>query len=167
MRTRGLATDVCCATVSVLRGLLPYSCTDISVLHGAKAVANDLQALAFDDYLACENYYQGFLHTQRFNCLNEMALLLHPELSLKVALSEAELLSVFYWFASVKAYFSRLFPNFFAAVPVADRNLLGNVPKDIGEELRQAMNAQIRALTRRQHHQGGSHSANGLLACTH
>ena len=30
---------------------------------------------------------------------------------------------------------------------MADRNLLGNVPKDIGEELRQAMNAQIRALT--------------------
>ena len=119
----------------------------ISVLHGAKAVANDLQALAFEDYLACENFYQGFLHTQKLNCLKEMALLLYPELSLKVALSEAELLSVFYWFASVKAYFSRLFPNFFAAVPVADRNLLGNAPKDIGEELRQAMNAQIRALT--------------------
>ena len=29
----------------------------ISVLHGAKAVANDLQALAFEDYLACENFY--------------------------------------------------------------------------------------------------------------
>lgn len=126
MRTRGLATDVCCATVGVLRGLLPYSCADLC-LAWAKAVANDLQALAFEDYLACENFYQGFLHTQKLNCLKEMALLLYPELSLKVALSEAELLSVFYWFASVKAYFSRLFPNFFAAVPVADRNLLGNV----------------------------------------
>ena len=119
----------------------------IAVIGGASAVAADLQAVPFEDYLACENYYQGFLHTQSMECLAEMAHLLYPKLSGKVCLEKAELLSVFYWFASVKAYFSHLFPNFFAAVPEADRNLPGNAPKDIGEELRQAMNAQIRALT--------------------
>ena len=119
----------------------------IAVIGGASAVAADLQAVPFEDYLACENYYQGFLHTQSMECLAEMAHLLYPKLSDNACLENAVLLSVFYWFASVKAYFSRLFPHFFAAVPVADRNLLGNAPKDIGEELRQAMNAQIRALT--------------------
>ena len=119
----------------------------ISVLHGAKAVANDLQALAFEDYLACENYYQGFLHTQSMECLAEMAHLLYPKLSDKACLEKAELLSVFYWFASVKANFTRLFPHFFTNIPQEKSNLLGNADLGIGEELRQAMNAQIRALT--------------------
>lgn len=119
----------------------------ISVLHGAKAVANDLQALAFEDYLACENYYQGFLHTQSMECLAEMAHLLYPKLSDKACLEKAELLSVFYWFASVKAYFTRLFPHFFTNIPQEKSNLLGSADLGVGEELRQAMNAQIRALT--------------------
>lgn len=52
----------------------------ISVIGGASAVAADLQAVPFEDYLACENYYQGFLHTQSMECLAEMAHLLckHP-----------------------------------------------------------------------------------------
>lgn len=52
----------------------------ISVICGASAVTADLQAVPFEDYLACENYYQGFLHTQSMECLAEMAHLLckHP-----------------------------------------------------------------------------------------
>ena len=55
---------------------------------------------------------------------------------------------MFYWWASLKEYFSRLFPNFFvpASAP-EDGNLLGN-PKPIGKQLRDAMNAQNRALTK-------------------
>ena len=119
----------------------------ISVLQGASAATADLQGVAFEDYLACENYYQGFLHTQSLDCLNEMAHLLYPKLSDKVHLNKAELLSVFYWFASVKANFSRLFPHFFTNIPQEKSNLLESADMGIGEELRQAMNAQIRALT--------------------
>ena len=36
----------------------------IAVIGGASAVTADLQTVPFEDYLACENYYQGFLHTQ-------------------------------------------------------------------------------------------------------
>ena len=83
----------------------------ISVICGASAVAADLQAVPFENYLACENYYQGFLHTQSMECLAEMAHLLYPKLSDKACLEKAELLSVFYWFASVKANFIRMFPH--------------------------------------------------------
>ena len=119
----------------------------ISELHGAAAVAADLQGVSFEDYLAIENFYQGFLHTQNLDCLANMAHLLYPLLSFRVSLSKPELLSVFYWFASVKLYFTKLFPNFFSAVPDGNGNLLGAAPTAIGETLRQAMNAQIRALT--------------------
>lgn len=83
----------------------------ISVIGGASAVTVDLQAVPFEDYLACENYYQGFLHTQSMECLAEMAHLLYPKLLDKVCLEKAEQLSVFYWFASVKANFIRMFPH--------------------------------------------------------
>ena len=119
----------------------------MAVIGGASAVAADLQAVPFEDYLACENYYQGFLHTQSMECLTEMAHLLYPKLSDKVCLEKAELLSVFYWFASVKANFTRMFPHFFTNIPQEKSNLLGNADLGVGEELRQAMNAQIRALT--------------------
>ena len=119
----------------------------ISSLQGASATTADLQGVAFADYLACENYYQGFLHTQSLDCLNDMAHLLYPKLSDKAVLSKAELLSVFYWFASVKANFTRLFPHFFTPIAQEKSNLLGNAESNVGEELRQVMNAQIRALT--------------------
>lgn len=83
----------------------------ISVICGVSAVNADLQAVPFENYLACENYYQGFLHTQSMECLAEMAHLLYPKLLDKVCLEKAEQLSVFYWFASVKANFIRMFPH--------------------------------------------------------
>ena len=119
----------------------------IAVIGGASAVAADLQAVPFEDYLACENYYQGFLHTQSTECLAEMARLLYPKLSNKACLEKAELISVFYWFASVKANFTRMFPHFFTNIPQEKSNLLGSADLGVGEELRQAMNAQIRAPT--------------------
>ena len=93
-----------------------------------------------------------------------MAHLLYPKLSDKAVLSKAELLSVFYWFASVKLYFTKLFPNFFSAVLEGNGNLLGTPSTAIGETLRQAMNAQIRALTAGDITKGRRCAANGLLA---
>ena len=46
----------------------------------------------------------------------------------------------------MKGAFARLYPNFLSSVPDDNSNLLGSDPR-IGEQLRQAMNAQIRALT--------------------
>ena len=55
----------------------------ISVQGGVSAATVDLQGVAFVDYLACENYYQGFLYTQSLDCLNDMAHLLYLKLSEK------------------------------------------------------------------------------------
>ena len=58
----------------------------ISELHGAAVVAADLQGVAFEDYLAIENFYQGFLHTQSLDCLAEMAHLFYPLQSYRIGL---------------------------------------------------------------------------------
>ena len=117
----------------------------LATVQGAEAVAADLQGVPFESYLALENFYQGFLHTQRMDCLGEMAQLLYP--TMKGKLTRAELLSVFYWFASVKDLFTRSFPHFFTFAPTDGGNLLGDAAQGLGDTLRQAMNAQIRALT--------------------
>lgn len=62
----------------------------IAVICGASAVTADLQAVPFEDYLACENYYQGFLHTQSMECLAEKAHLLYPKLSDKACLENSK-----------------------------------------------------------------------------
>ena len=117
----------------------------LATMQGTEAVAADLQGVPFENYLALENFYQGFLHTQSMECLDEMAQLLYP--GLKGKPTKAELLSVFYWFASVKDLFTRSFPHFFSYTPTDGGNLLGDATQGLGETLRQTMNAQIRALT--------------------
>ena len=62
----------------------------IARLQGAVAQPADLQGIAFSDYLALENLYQGFLHTQSYDCLSDMAHLLYPKFSDKAVLSQAE-----------------------------------------------------------------------------
>jgi hypothetical protein len=55
---------------------------------------------------------------------------------------------IFYWFASLKDYLARSFPNFLQpAGRSTDSNLLGGTP-NIGRRLQESMNAQIRALTK-------------------
>ncbi len=61
--------------------------------------------------------------------------------------SQAQLVSVFYWFASLKQYFAMLFPHFFQPMPSDNGgNLLGG-SSNLFTQLRDSTNAQIRALT--------------------
>lgn len=118
----------------------------ISVIKKHEAVDAQLNGVPFEDYLYLENLYQGFLNTTRHDLLNEMGQLLYG--SDKLMLGQAEKMNVFYWWTSLKAYFSKQFPNFFVpASSQTDGNLLGN-PKSIGQQLQDCMNAQIRALTK-------------------
>lgn len=51
--------------------------------------------------------------------------------------TQAEKLNVFYWWTSLKAYFSKQFPNFFVAASTpTDGNLLG-YSKSIGQQLQE------------------------------
>ena len=111
-----------------------------------RAVRADFQGGSFETFIVCENLYQGFLHTKNEDLLRQMAAHLYG--SHRVRPNKAERVGIFYWFASLKDYLARSFPNFLQpAGRSTDSNLLGGTP-NIGRRLQESMNAQIRALTK-------------------
>ena len=119
-------------------------------IGGRYAIDAMLHGLSFEDYLCCENHYQGYLYSQDFSRLKALYGFLYKKKpgirgSLKAALSrikEYELVSVFLWWGSVKLYFASLFPHFFQPFHRQDDADQPELPDLMG-----AMNAQIRALT--------------------
>lgn len=110
-----------------------------------RAVRADFQGVSFETFIACENLYQGFLHTKNDTLLDQMATHLY---GIRRSLYKAERVNIFYWFAALKDYLARSFPNFLQpAGRSADSSMLGGTP-NIGRRLQEAMNAQIRALTK-------------------
>ena len=92
--------------------------------------------MTFDTYLACENFYQGYIHTQKTELLGRLAELLYTLGALQVA--------ALYWWIGLKAYLARRFTHLFRRAgphPETDTSAV------IGQELQQAMDMQIRALT--------------------
>ena len=123
----------------------PASLVRITKIGNATAIDKDFTEVPFSTYISCDNYYQGFLHTKNESLLKDLATLLYPSVKRK-RLTKAHLYNCFYWFASLKWFFSGMFPHFLQPMPSEPTNLLGSSP-NIGEILRTAMNAQIRALT--------------------
>ncbi len=107
-----------------------------------RPVRADLQDVPFGDFLALDNLYHGYLQTKRESLLREMAVMLYR--SKHIRLTEAEGISVFYWFTSVKRYFTRLFPHLFKEQDTSGSGLGGSLSF---AQLQENMNAQIRALT--------------------
>ncbi|MBQ1268128.1 MAG: hypothetical protein IIY03_01385, partial [Muribaculaceae bacterium] len=89
--------------------------------------------------------YQGYLHTNDDSLIDEMMKVLYDGWNSKGL--PLERISTFYWFASLKQYFAKTFHHFFQQTGGTDGNLLGSA-KSIGEQVTEAMNAQIRALTK-------------------
>lgn len=120
------------------------------------AIAADFQNVTFETYIVVDNLYQGYLSTQSDDLLDELASVLYP--GIKIPLAPDERIAIFYWVASLKDFFARRYPEFFVRVapeaPYGDdlqpvtaqsgENLLGSSLPNIEE----AMNAQIRALTK-------------------
>lgn len=123
----------------------PASPVRITRIGKAEAIDKDFTEVPFSTFISCDNYYQGFLHTKNESLLKDLATLLYPDVK-RVRLTKPYLYGSFYWFASLKWYFSGMFPHFLKIIPSDSENLLGYTPP-IGEVLRTAMNAQIRALT--------------------
>ena len=119
--------------------------TRITKIGKARPLDADFQRIPFATFISCDNYYQGFLQTKDEERLKDLTLLLYPGIKPR-CLTRPILYSAFYWFASLKQYFARLFPHFLQPMSADEQNLLGYAPP-IGEMLRQSMNAQIRALT--------------------
>lgn len=135
-----LQVTECLSHLNWLDGIPAYP-VRISSIGKHRAVAPDLQGVPFAVFLYLDNLFQGYLHTQKPDMLLQMAELLYETPDIK--LTEAERTGIFYWFASVKQLFARTFPHFFQ--PAEVENEMGS--PNIGRQLQDSMNAQIRALT--------------------
>ena len=109
------------------------------------ALQADFLSVPFETFIFCDNLYQGYLHTKDDSLIDEMIKVLYNGCNSKIL--PLERISTFYWFASFKQYFSKTFHHFFQQTGGTDGNLLGSA-KSIGEQVTEAMNAQIRALTK-------------------
>lgn len=115
-----------------------------SLCHGRyQARDAKLHGIAFGDYIALENYYNGYLQSKADECLDSMAHILYVHhdnhgrtYPMPVRrLSHIERLSVLLWFGAVKSILAKSFPDFFRPTDGESANMI-----DI-------MNAEIRALT--------------------
>lgn len=110
-------------------------------IDGADAMPADPTAdLTLEQWLACENLYQGYQYTQDPDLLRQTAVILYAKED--ITLTPSEVISIFYWWASVKQMVSAMFPNFFKPAPTAT----DSIPD--ADELRRSVDSQIRALTK-------------------
>lgn len=119
----------------------------ISRIGRYRPFAPDFSEVAFEKFIICDNLYQGYLATRRDDLLDQLASILYNHNLSPHNLSPAHRVSVFYWFASVKDLFARLYPNFFQTASQPD-NLLGGNRLPSGAQIQQAVNTMIRALTK-------------------
>ena len=128
---------------------LPATPIRLERIGRLRAIAADFQGVPFETFIVCDNLYQGYISTQNEKLLDEMAHHLYRSkyFSLIIRLSPADRINVFYWFASLKAMFSREFRYFLQPATSDNANLLDS-DRSQYEILTAAVNAQIRALTK-------------------
>ncbi len=120
---------------------IPESPVRLDRIDGAEAMAPDpTYDLTLEQWLACDNLYQGYQFTQDPALLHSMAAILYRKED--ICLTPSEEISIFYWWASVKQMVSGMFPNFFQPAPVTDQD----IPD--ADQVRRSVDAQIRALTK-------------------
>ena len=121
---------------------LPNYPVRLSKIKRRNAIAADFSEVPFETYIVVDNLYQGYLATQSDDLLYELAAVLYGK---RFKLKPYERVSIFYWIASLKDFFARRYPDFLQpASTQSGGNLLGNSQSSVEE----AMNAQIRALTK-------------------
>lgn len=124
---------------------IPSSPLHLPKIGRNRPLPADFEGVPFEKILYADNLYAGFLHTKSEDLLLQMAQVLYDCEHIKP--SQAQLVSVFYWFASLKQYFAMLFPHFFQPMSSDNGgNLLGG-SSNLFAQLRDSTNAQIRALT--------------------
>lgn len=140
------ATDVADA-IETMKWLDEIPSYPVRLSHIGKftALQADFLSVPFETFIFCDNLYQGYLHTKDDSLIDEMIKVLYNGCNSKIL--PLERISTFYWFASLKQYFAKTFHHFFQQTGGTDGNLLGSA-KSIGEQVTEAMNAQIRALTK-------------------
>jgi hypothetical protein len=135
------------ACLDFLESLSPVP-VRISRIGRHKAAPADFDGVPFENFLYCDNLYQGYLETKEADFLTQMAEVLYHHDG--IHLTAAEQISVFYWFASLKEMFARQFKHFFKPISNAgdaDGNMFEQTRSQY-EILYEAVNSQIRALTK-------------------
>jgi uncharacterized protein YbjQ (UPF0145 family) len=110
------------------------------------ALPADFQGVQFEKFLVCENLYQGFLSTHRDQFLDEIGTMLY-QFSKPHSFTPWQRIAIFYWVAALKNFLAQRFNDFFQPLTDGSENLLGRAP-NLGAQLQESMDAQIRALTK-------------------
>ena len=135
---------------------MPQSPVRLSRLGKYRAVPADFDGVPFESFIVCDNLYQGYLSTKNDELLEQMATHLYicgggvvrkltPPYTLH--LTQTERISVFYWFSSLKDYLAKRFKHFFQPLGETNGNMFEHDVSQY-EMLQNAVNAQIRALTK-------------------
>ena len=123
-------------------GSIPTVPVRISKINRQHALPADFSEVSFETFIICDNLYQGYLQTQNDELLDQLGATLYGK---SMTFKPYERINIFYWFAALKDTFSRKFPDFFQPIDAATGgNLLGSSASSVED----AMNAQIRALTK-------------------
>ena len=122
---------------------VPSSPVCLSKINRKFALPADFEGVPFETYIVCDNLYQGYLQTQDNALLDQIGAVLYGK---EIAFKPYERISIFYWMSSLKDFFSRRYSYFYKPMSQAtDGNLIGD---NVGSQLQEAMDAQIRALTK-------------------
>ena len=127
---------------------LPSLPVRLAKIGSHRAIDAQFQGVAFETFIVCDNLYQVYLATKQDNLLDELATHLYQ--TQRIKLTAAERISIFYWFASLKAFFTKVFKHFFQPIDNAsgDNGNMFEQQQSQFEMLQNAVNAQIRALTK-------------------
>ena len=122
---------------------LPTVPVRLSKINRQHALPADFSEVPFETFIICDNLYQGYLQTQDDALLDQLGATLYGK---SMTFKPYERISIFYWFAALKDAFSRKYSDFFQ--PIADAATDGNLLGSSAPSVEDAMNAQIRALTK-------------------
>lgn len=114
---------------------MPTYPTNLRKIGRYECLPFNFSEVPFKKFIICDNLYQGYLATKKEDLLEEMAKILYNP---RVKLNNPERISIMYWWASLKNYFNSEFKYFFNGTSSGTLT---------GEQVKNAMNAQIRALT--------------------
>ena len=114
---------------------MPTYPTNLRKIGRYECLPFNFSEVPFKKFIICDNLYQGYMATKKEDLLEEMAKILYNP---RVKLNNPERISILYWWASLKNYFNSEFKFFFNGTSSGTLT---------GEQVKNAMNAQIRALT--------------------
>lgn len=106
-------------------------------LGGRKAINKFLHGVPFETYIMLDNLFQGYLMSRKAEAVVAMANLIYQSPENFKSLQLYEQFSIVQWYTQLKSLFSMEFPNFLKRVDGVSTS----------SSVREAMNAQIRALT--------------------